>query len=282
MLPICQVTLPTLLSPSGTQNFIEVDPTLEVNEVVSSVGVYVEFRVTRVCPRDGKSTISGDTDGDRSLPSVLDVVMSARTSTNLPEKYETTKNKKFEMKNAVIDWHSKNKVGWEPGSVEGSGWAFVNTVSDVMWDLDGKHESLAARAHGVPQELGHLQGYNCPEKHRHKRKHPGSLSCDMLAEHSGALLNLTQMGYMKAEKWTGIRAVLLKLAVHLRDHESYLNSQNSAMQVKSLSFSDSGAFKIMQPSLTFKPGVVARYRSLHRVIQATADYMIHLNDHAPV
>ena len=82
---------------------------------------------------------------------------------------------------------------------------------------------------------------------------------------------------------------MLKLDIHLRDHASYLESQNSAMQdhnvsKKSLSFSDSGAFKIlMKPSVTFKPGVVAWYWSLHKAIQAATGYdVIHFNDHAPV
>ena len=49
--------------------------------------------------------------------------------------------------------------------MEGSGWAFINTISGVMRDFDGKHETLAAKAHRVPQDLGHFQGYKCPKKH---------------------------------------------------------------------------------------------------------------------
>ena len=77
----------------------------------------------------------------------------------LPEKCEPI-DKKDELKNNIIDWLSKNKVGWSTGCVKTTGVSFLNDFTNIIWEVDGYHEQLAQRIHGVPPlpELQHFKG----------------------------------------------------------------------------------------------------------------------------
>ena len=218
---------------------IQIDSSLTVGEVVSYIGPYVEFHVSRSDNESGVDlTVS-------NAPSAFDVLKSSQRSTqrsrkHVPERYTSSLNKKPELKNAVTDWLVKNQVGWLLANIQTLGISF-------------KH---SRRSFGIPAELAHLSGFNVPEKHKHKHKLPGNLTRNMVSEHSTSLLNLTQLAYMKTDSWKGVYAILLRLAVNLRDYSKYLTSQNIAMQghhnsKKTFSFSDCGAFDIL--SISFQP-----------------------------
>ena len=84
----------------------------------------------------------------------------------------------------MVDWLMKNQVGWSLANVQILGISFVNTLTQIMWDLDGHHEVLARCSFGIPAELAHLSGFNVPEKHKHKRKLLGNLTQNMVSEHT--------------------------------------------------------------------------------------------------
>ena len=242
-------TITTFVAASPELRFlIQIDSSLTVGEVVSSIGPYVEFQVSCLDDESGVDlTVS-------NAPSAFDVLMSSqRSHKHVPERYTSSLNKKLELKNAVIDWLVKNQVGWSLPNVQTLGISFVNTLTQVTWDLDGHHKVLARRSYKIPAKIAHLSGFNVPEKHKHKRKVPGNLTQNMVSGHSTALLNLTQLAYMKTDSWKGVYAILLCLAVNLQDYSKYLSSQNIAMQghhnsKKTFSFSDCGAFDILLAS----------------------------------
>ena len=138
-----------------------------------------------------------------TLPSLRLSLLEPVTVKHVPERYTSSLNKKLELKNAVIDWLVKNQVGLP--NVQTLGISFVNTLTQVMWDLDGHHEMLARCSFGSPAELAHLSGFNVPEKHKHKL--PGNLTQNMVSEQNTALLNLMQLAYMKTDSWKEVYAV---------------------------------------------------------------------------
>ena len=77
------------------------------------------------------------------------------------------------MKNNIIEFLQKNKVGWSALSASSMGMQFVNTLSACMLVLDGHHETLAERSCTIPSELKFLSGYNKPESHKHMQKEAG-------------------------------------------------------------------------------------------------------------
>ena len=101
--------------------------------------------------------------------SAFDIMMASSRRLILPEKCHPV-NKKAELKNDIIDWLSKNKVGWSTGCVNTTGVSFLKELTNIFWDIDGYHEQLAQCSHNVPPELQHFKGYNCPEKSGHKKR----------------------------------------------------------------------------------------------------------------
>ena len=86
---------------------------------------------------------------------------------------------------------------------------------------------------------------------------------------------------MKTDKWKGVYAILLRLAVNLRDYSKYLSSQNIAMQghhnsKKTFSFSDCGAFDTLSASSPEKttPSVTARCKLLFDTVEMAGNYEV--------
>ena len=93
---------------------ILIDSCLLVADVLPSIGKFVEFLISSV--------------DDTPCPSVqstaFDIMMASSKFRVLPEKCDPI-NKKVELKNNIIDWLSKNKVGWSAGCVETTGVYFL-------------------------------------------------------------------------------------------------------------------------------------------------------------
>ena len=108
------------------------------------------------------------------------------------------------------------------------------------------------------------------------------------------MLNLTEMSYMKAEAWVGVRAVLLKLAVNLCKYATYLehqceNSWNTTVpeglhfHLETLMVLALLVDVFRYWSLMSKPTITARYSRLADALGKSADYKpVCVNTFAPV
>ena len=47
---------------------------------------------------------------------------------------------------------------------------FLKEFGDVLWYVDGYHETIAERAPKIPSLFSRYTGYNCPEKHKHRKR----------------------------------------------------------------------------------------------------------------
>ena len=144
-----------------------------------------------------------------------------------------------------------------------------------MWYIDGHHETLAARSCSVLPELSHIQGYNKPETHGHKRKSSTPLKQPKIMEHSLSILHLTQQSYMKQQGWSSIREVFLRLASNLRKYAEMLlekveKSQAAHSSKKSFfETSEKSSIKLIRAMLSAKPTIVARYKSLNKAMASS-------------
>ena len=139
-----------------------------VEDAVKTLGPYIEFEVDKIESLETLGT---------NAPSCAFALMMAleKDRSQLPEKLKATDNKR-ELKNKIHELLSANHVGWSRDMVSTLGAQFINTIGECMWYVDGHHTTLKERACGVPVELSHLSGYNCPEIHGHKRKTSLSLT----------------------------------------------------------------------------------------------------------
>ena len=137
-----------------------------VAEAVSALGQYVEYLVTITTDEDVATT---EIRNGRANAFIL-LMQGAQERAHLSDKWRIeTPNKKLELKNHIIDWLQKNKLGWEPAYAKQLGVAFVSTLANTLWFIDGNHRTLADRGHGVSPLFESFQGNNKPELKK-KRK----------------------------------------------------------------------------------------------------------------
>ena len=137
----------------------------------------------------------------------------------------------FDMKNDLLNFLEKNKLGWMASCAQQCGELFVSTLVDVLWYVDGNHQTLAIHGHGVPVLLiCSLQQEKTCQKTGKKRKidHTKLKAAELLA-HSSNLSYLTRSTYMKKQQWSKVREAVLCLGDNLNKHAIYLNHRNEAV-----------------------------------------------------
>ena len=165
------------------------------------------------------------------------------------------------QKNKFREFLSVNGVGWSRDSVEKYGPSLIDTISNCMWYIDGHHETLSRQGCGVPAELQHLQNYNKPEQHGHKRKSETSLSSQTLRTHALAISSALAHAYMQKESWTVIRLVLEKLSCQLSKYTAYLDKeleQTTNAQARTSVSSDDDHMLVMDAKRSLNSSITAR------------------------
>ncbi len=200
-----------------------------VAEVVSSLGQYMDFVVSTKPAAQETKTLPSTRPTVRDACSVL--MESSRSCHTLPQKWQIlVPNRKLSLKNDMIDFLDKNRLGWSASHAQQCGKSFVNILGEVMWNIDGNHQTLYDRGHGVPALFAQFKGYNLPTKHKKRKIDEGRLKSTELLSHSSSLFVLAGNSYMKFRQWSSVREAILQLAEDLRKHAAYLNRQNECVQ----------------------------------------------------
>ena len=111
-------------------NLTRVSSECPVGEAVSALGQYVEYLVTKATDEDVAPV--GSLDIRANAFSLL--MQGAQERVHLPDKWRIeTPNKKLELKNHVIDWLEKNRLGWEPSYAKQLGVAFITTLCNTVY-----------------------------------------------------------------------------------------------------------------------------------------------------
>ena len=202
------------------------------------------------------------------------------------------KNAKFRLRNSIIDWLERIKLGWSPDVADSHGRNFVLLLTDVLWNLDGHHDTLKSRACAIPPIFSEFVGYNSPEKYKRKKRSPGTLSSSILQVHSNALLEVIQQPWLQAKKWKGILESLTSLAESLNKYFTYLSKKNTEVTENHKSLSPvreaagNGAscesLVVIQKSKHVKPSIAAHHGLLQSKLSSSEEYTpICLTDFLP-
>ena len=195
---------------------------IKVGDAVSLLGNYIEYVVSKTpCVDEEASNQSGT----KNAFSIL--METAKIKTAVPDKKLETGNKKNQLKNDVIDFLVKNKLGWDPAHAASIGCTFVNTVSDSLWYINGNFSSLSSTVPGLFQVF---QGYNRPELHKKRKRDESNLKATELTAYSNSLFTLAGMSYMKTNRWKDVNKAVLDLANNLRKYATYLEQKNVKMR----------------------------------------------------
>ena len=77
----------------------------------------------------------------------------------------------------------------------------------------------------IPEVFSRFNNYNCPEKHKHRKRSKGNLSSSVLSMHSAALCDYLQSSWMKKEQFKGLFDVVQGLVASLSTYISYLHEK---------------------------------------------------------
>lgn len=163
----------------------------------------------------------------------------ARWQLQLPERPSQAgqdRNNKLSLKSGVIDWLEKNGLGWSHESIDSQGGRFVNTLTDVLWYIDGHQEALKACACHIPAEFEIFVGFNNPEKSKHRKREYTNLQNGVLKSYSNQLADVTLQPWMSSTKWRSVREAVVSLSESIGKYNDYLAHQASVtMENHSLS-----------------------------------------------
>ena len=271
-------------------DMIHVSPQCCISDVVSALGQYVEFSVEVAGPggADGvpSTSVSEQAQNSGTQNAFMLLMASSRQTASLPSKWEIkTPNKKLEMKNYVIDFLENNKLGWDPSHAQQCGTAFVNTLVDSLWYIDGSHKTLSDRGYPIPAMFDAFEGYNKPEARKKRKRSHENLTASELEVHSSALFSVAGSSYMKHQNWRSVREAVLRLAENFRRYSDYLKKQREivAGEAKQCCIrTDVDELTVLKQTLVIKPTLAARYKSLHAALLHTLDFEpVLLEDHCP-
>ena len=122
-------------------------------------------------------------------------------------------NNKQKLYNDIIDLLQQNELGWSKDMVLSQGKPFVSRLVriDVLWQLDGHHEKLAAQSRAIPEIFAQFHNYNDPESY--KQKQP-NLKRELVAAMSQTLFNiLQQVSYILLVRIMGFTHCPMEMAI---------------------------------------------------------------------
>ena len=75
-----------------------------------------------------------------------------------------------------------------------AGEQIVQAHTNILWYVDGHHEVLKSRACEVPSVFNGFVGYNVPEMSKHRIRHVGNMSGEVLQQYAKQLFLCLQAG----------------------------------------------------------------------------------------
>ena len=182
--------------------------------------------------------------------------MSAQRITSLPKRIEKEKmSKKDNLYNAVLEFLTKENVGWNQLDVDGVGIRFVSALVDTLWYIDGHHQVFEKQGLKIPDVFSPFVGYNVPEASKHRKRSATNMSECTIHSHAALLFGCLQGIYWAQPKFAKLKQATEELAGCLSRYGDYLRSQNKHMKQSHASstsirqLSDSLSLKIIKKSL---------------------------------
>ena len=97
------------------------------------------------------------------------------------------------LRNDIIDLLDQNYMVFKHSEAGCIGEQIVQAHTNILWYVDGHHEVLKSRACEVPSVFNGFVRYNVPEMSKHRKKHVGNMSGEVLQQHAKQLFLCLQV-----------------------------------------------------------------------------------------
>lgn len=149
--------------------------------------------------------------------------LQARAS--LPSKRQE-RNMKDTLFNGLVDMFKENQLFLSHSECQSFGNNFISILTDVLWCIDGHHDTFKMQSLAIPDVFQVFSGYNLPERSKHRKRTIANLSGVHLRSLSQSMFGLLQAHYWKRSQWITFQPKVECLANNLARYSEYLNAQN--------------------------------------------------------
>ena len=141
------------------------------------------------------------------------------------------RNKKDKLYNAVVENVKHHGLQWRSDEVESIDVNFVKSLTEVLWYIDGHHDSFSSRGHQIPSYFSEFQGFNVPELSKHRKRATCNMSAATLEALAQKLFRLLQASYFMRDGWGIMKAECENLAHSLQKYAQMLQEKKKSMKI---------------------------------------------------
>ena len=102
---------------------------------------------------------------------------------------------------------------------------FLKKLCEILWYIDGHHRILAEHAPNFPGLFSRFNGFNCPEKHKHRKRALQNLKFSELRSHSLTLQDMLQASWFKNKPFKALKEATEGLMVSLNMYAAFLQEK---------------------------------------------------------
>ena len=108
----------------------------------------------------------------------FDVLMQSQRDQSLPTLADRipTRTRKDDLYNAVIDLLEQMNLTLPRNEANMGGMQLVRALCNVLWYIDGRHDTFSARSCNIPEVFSQFQGFSKPELSKHRKREHSNLT----------------------------------------------------------------------------------------------------------
>ena len=166
---------------------------------------------------------------ETSQPNAFTVLLSSQARLSQPgiPKPLTVRTAKDKLYNSILSYLEEQDLSWKSDEIESQGKTFVRKLTNVLWTIDGHHHIFMKQCCAIPDSFQCFQGFNLPEKHKHRKRSISNLDGDVIKRHSSALFEVLHAPFWDRSKWVELKRQVELLGKSLHTYCEYLKRQSS-------------------------------------------------------
>ena len=249
-----------------------IEVSVNLDRAVQIFGAYLKYCVVQIPSQPVIAT-------KNAFTILMQSQKALQQRSKLPSKKQCH-NKKDALFNDLIDYLDQNKL-YFTSEADTLGANLVRALCDLLWCIDGHHDTLKQQQCPVPKVFSKFIGYNIPEMSKHRKRSITNISSDYLKPIVSSLFSILQSSYWKKESWKKFYDDVQALTGSMHQYTDYLDRQSKKVAVRHSStvpvrtMGDAISVKYIKSTTIILPIL----RPLNATVSAMEDYThFFLND----